>query len=443
MSAKKTEAIDPIRDMPYLTADVPGVGGLIKVRLEDFVVEEVPLYEPADEGTHTFFAIEKRGIDTLGAIRAIARALGKKPIDIGMAGLKDARAIARQVLSVEHVDPRDVLALDIPGIRILWARKHRNKLRLGHLKGNRFIIKLRNIDPDRKKCAETILQTLQARGVPNYFGPQRFGLRGDTWQIGRAIIRQDFKEALDVLLGRPGPTDRGKVRKARELYEAGRFAEAAKLWPPSYREERIACRALAKSKGSLRRAMFAIDKAVKRLYVSAYQSWLFNLVLAERIRRDCMDKLLAGDLAWLHDRGAVFLVDDPAREQPRADRFEISPTGPLFGYRMTQTQGLPGQIESQVLAAEGLCPQDFKQVKGHKVKGGRRPLRFALEDLDFVAGRDDLGPYFELRFFLPSGCYATSVLREVCKTDMRKIYADDQTLQGPDEPQQQADEPDS
>ncbi len=418
-----SENMDSVVDLPYLTAGLGGIGGTIKTFLEDFFVEEVPLYEPIDQGTHVFFCIEKRHVDTLKAVRAIADALGRRAFEIGAAGLKDARAVSRQVLSVEHVEPAAVEALQLPDIRVLWARRHRNKLKLGHLKGNRFAIKLRNVRADYRADAEAILEVLRSRGVPNYFGPQRFGMRGDSWKIGRAIVRQDEKQAIDVLCGAPAEGDSPAVYKARQLYEAGQFHEAAKVWPYNCREERIALKALAKTKGSHRRALFAIDRSVKRLYVSAYQSWLFNQVLAERLRLDALDKLWPGDLAWLHEKGAVFLVEDAAVEQPRADRLEISPSGPLFGSRTTMPQGRAGQMETALLASQEVTPEHFRNVKGQKVRGARRPLRFPLSDLEFATGEDEHGGYFELRFYLPAGCYATSLLREICKTDVRTLDA--------------------
>lgn len=417
------QPLAPAAQMPYLTAEIPGIGGTIRTRVEDFAVEEVPLYEPIDEGTHVFFCIEKRRVDTLRAIRTIAEALGRRPFDIGMAGLKDARAVTRQILSIEHVDPAVVQNLQLPDIQVLWTRRHRNKLKLGHLKGNRFVIKLRNVDPQRRSDVQATLGILLKRGVPNYFGPQRFGLRGDTWAIGRAIVKQDAKEAVDVLAGRPGDFDPPLVRRARELYEQGEYYEASKVWPYTYREERIAVKAMLKNKGNHRRALAAVDRSVKRLYVSAFQSYLFNRILAQRVSLGAIDQLWQGDLAWLHDRGAVFLVEDPAAEQPRADRLEVSPSGPMFGSKTTMAQGKPGEIETQIIASEQVTPQDFRQIKGQKVRGARRPLRFPLSEFDFQAGSDEHGSYFEFRFFLPSGCYATSFLRELCKTDVRQIDA--------------------
>jgi len=414
---------------PFLTRHVQPVPGVVKCRNEDFRVEEVPLYEPCGRGTHTYFTIEKSGLPTLEAVRRVAGALGVAPYQIGYAGLKDARAVTRQIFSVEHVDPDRVAALNLPGIRVLNVARHGNKLRIGHLKGNRFVIRLRRTDPTRLGDVQAVLDVLSKRGVPNYFGPQRFGARGDTWQIGRAMLRQDWDECLDVMLGRPGPSDHGPILAARQHYEAGRYDQAAEAWPWVFRAERRTCRVLAQTRGSRARAFKAIDKALKRFYVSAYQSALFNRVVGERI--DALDRVWEGDLAWRHPQGAVFSVRDVAAEQPRCDRFEISPTGPLFGYRMSQPTGRASEMEAALLAEDGFTVRDFRSPGAHRVKGARRPLRVPLSEVSAEAGVDSHGPFIELRFFLPSGSYALSVIREICKSD---VTGDDQGDVAPEDP---------
>jgi tRNA pseudouridine13 synthase len=405
-----------VASLPYLTADIPPLGGRIKSRPSDFQVEEVPLYEPSGKGTHSYFFIEKTGMSTLRAVREVARALGEPHRNVGYAGMKDANAITRQVFSIEHVPPERIEHLEIPNLRVLWVRPHTNKLRLGHLWGNRFIIRLRGADIGRLDEVRRTLAVLSQRGVPNYFGEQRFGVRGDTWEIGRAMMRQDWVEAVCLMLGRPSEHDRGEVLRARRLFEEGKYEEAARTWPYPFPEARRACLAMARSKGSHKRAFFSVDKAVKRLYLSAYQSHLFNRVVAERI--GMLGQLRAGDLAYRHANGAVFRVVDPAVEQPRADAFEISPSGPLFGYRMTEPEGEALEIESRLLASEGLAPSNFRIPGAHKIKGARRPLRFQPKECDVTTGSDDLGDFYEFRFFLEPGCYATMLLREICKTGL-------------------------
>ncbi len=410
--------------LPFLTADIPGVPAAIKRRYEDFQVEEIAAYEPSGSGDHTYFTIEKRGLATMRAVNDIARALGVPAKNIGLAGLKDARAVTVQTLSIEHTDPERVRELDIPRIKILNVTRHGNKLKIGHLRGNRFRIRLRQIEGERTGDIRAVCETLVTRGVPNYFGSQRFGSRGDTWEIGRAVLMNDPKTAVDLILGTPGPFDKGEVFKARRLYEAGDFAGAAKAWPYGFRDNVRMCRELDRTKGKHNRAFHAVDMRMKKFYVNAFQSYLFNLVLARRINE--IDQIKTGDLAFKHENGAVFRVEDAAAESPRAAAFDISPTGPIYGFKMTEPEGEPAAIESEVLAGQDLKPDDFRAMARMKIHGARRPLRFKPEGLEIDDGQDQYGPYVELRFTLSSGCYATMILAEVCKQHLEEGLEDDQ-----------------
>jgi len=410
-------------DLPYLTAAVPAIHAAIKRRYEDFRVEEIPAYDPCGTGDHCFFTIEKQGIATMRAVSDIARHLGVAPKNIGLAGLKDARAVAVQTLSLEHIDPHRIEQLAIPRIRILGVTRHGNKLKIGHLRGNRFVIRLREVPPERLDDIRSVCDLLIERGAANYFGKQRFGSRGDTWLLGKGVLHNDAQAVVDLMLGRPGPHDTGDVLKARRLYEAENYAAAARAWPFLFRDNARVCRAMAQSKGHHRRAFHAIDPRLKKFYVNAYQSHMFNRVLAERI--DHLDQLQDGDLAYKHDSGSVFLVEDAAKEQPRAEAFEVSPTGPIFGYRMTAAQGEPGRLEQRILDAEKLRLEDFRSLKRMKIHGSRRPLRFRPESLALDTGDDEHGPFVELRFTLPPGCYATMILREICKDGLEEGLGED------------------
>ncbi|MCJ7543944.1 MAG: tRNA pseudouridine(13) synthase TruD, partial [Phycisphaerae bacterium] len=376
----------PTSFLPYLTAHVPGIGGRIKERLEDFRVEELPLYEPCGEGSHIYFRIVKAGVPTPVALERIARYMGVRPGDIGLAGLKDAQAIATQMLSLEHADPARLAAYRDAQVQVVWTGRHGNKLRPGHLAGNRFVVRIRGAGAGQVAAAESVLEVLKRRGVPNYFGPQRFGARGDTADLGRALVRGELTEFLALYLGRSNPADPPDCRAARDAFDAGFLPRAMQLWPRHYANER---RALAawKRTGKAGPAVAAIDKRMRRLYVSASQSRIFNEVLIRRL--DSLDEVWEGDLAEKADNGAGFTVTDPAAEQPRCQRFEISPTGPIVGYRGNLAEGQMGEIEHQVLAAGAVSPEDFRRVGALKVKGGRRALRFALGAPALTAGRDE------------------------------------------------------
>ncbi len=412
-----------LSDLPYLTPDVAPIAGAIKRRYEDFVVEEIPAYEPCGKGDHCFIRIEKTGLATMRAINDIAKALGRNPRDIGTAGLKDARGVTIQTLSLEHADPAEIRDIEIPRIRILNVTRHANKLKVGHLRGNRFRIRLRDVDLSRMDDIRAVCATLEARGVPNYFGQQRFGSRGDSGEIGKAILHQDYKTAVDLMLGRPGPADSGPVLEARRLYEQGEFAQAAKTWPYGMRDCIQACRTLDKTHGNHKRVVMAMNPRLKKLFVNAFQSQLFNEVLGRRINE--IDRVRKGDLACKHENGAVFLVEDADEENPRATAFEISPTGPIFGFKMRNAEGDIAQLEQSVCDRHVENSDVFAKLKGMRLFGTRRPLRFQPDDLSVEPGEDEFGVFVEIRVALAAGCYATALLREICKDRLEEGLDED------------------
>lgn len=401
---------------PYLTAGLSGVGGIIKQDPQDFVVEEVPLYTPCDRGEHTYFEIEKRDLSTLEALERLASALRLPPRDLGYAGLKDRKGVTRQVISVGRIPPEEILALRIPQLEVLWARRHTNKLRVGHLRGNRFRIVIRGVEPSPEKI-EGIFAALRRTGVPNYYGPQRFGNRGDAHRVGRAFLKRDDEGAVRRILGHPAVTEHNpNVVRAREHFMAGELQDARDAFPSTYREERKLLNYLLEPGATHEGARKRLSDTSRKLYCTAYQSFLFNVCLSERLARlgGDLGRFETGDLAFIHRNGAVFQVEDPAAEATRAEAFEVSPSGPIFGKKMPRPTGLEGEIESSVLEREGLRVEDFHQLMPRlKLEGGRRPYRVRVEDLAWELEGVDL----RVQFFLPKGSYATTVLRELTKNE--------------------------
>jgi tRNA pseudouridine13 synthase len=356
--------------------------------------------------------LEKRGLTTYQAMTSIARRLGMPTQDIGYAGLKDARAVTRQMISLDSVESRRVGALELPGIRILRVTRHRNKLKVGHLAGNLFTIRVRAVDEEAVSLAEAVLSEMCRRGVPNYFGAQRFGARRNTHLLGYALLRGDAQAFARLYLGQPRTWENPELRAARAAFDAGDHAAALAQWPSTLVQERRVLAALMRHDADPQPALRVLDKKLRRLFVSAYQSHLFNRLLAQRI--GTFDKLETGDVAFIHASGAAFVVEDQHVEQPRAERLEISPSGPLFGPKMLLAKGRPGRRELDLLRESGLSLADFR-LPGVRLKGARRPFRIPLEDVkvDWDAG-------LVLRFRLPPGSYATEVLREVMKTEARQ-----------------------
>jgi tRNA pseudouridine13 synthase len=404
--------------LSFLTTQYKGVGGVIKTRVEDFFVEELPLYQPRGEGTHVYILIEKREISTMDALGEIARAVGIRRQDIGYAGQKDARAVARQWISIDHIKIEKLQGLLIPKVKMLEFVRHDKKLKVGQLAGNRFVIRFRKLEiaiREAEKIAKDVMEILGKRGVPNFFGSQRFGNRSDSHLLGLAIVKGKTEEFVDLLLGRPDENELPAFSEARRLYERGDYKGAFDKWPYSFADQRRAMKTLIETGGDKRKAYNVVDKNLKKFFVSAYQSEIFNRVLTARMPD--IDKLLKGDMAYKHISGAMFKVEDTAIEQPRCEAFEISPTGPLVGGRMAALTGEAGEIENRILAKTQLEQRDLEQL-GNYVRGGRRPLRFGPRNWAVSSGTDGLGQYLELKFELDAGSYATTLLREISKNDI-------------------------
>lgn len=392
----------------YLTDKLPGSGGRIKLDPDDFRVEEIPLYLPGGEGEHLYLDVEKRGLTTFELLQQLARALGVKERELGYAGLKDARATTRQTISVPGVTPEQALALELPGVRILGARRHGNKLRLGHLAGNRFAIRVRDVAPGALEAALDILHVLADLGVPNRFGPQRYGVLGNSHRVGHTLLRGDHAGALAEVIGDPAAITDPRWRQAAAAFAAGDLDAALAALPGRMRDERRMLQLLRDGR-SPREALLSLPRKRLRLYLSALQSHLFDRLLAMRL--DSLGTIWAGDLAYKHANGACFTVTDPQAEQPRADAFEISPSAPLFGYKVTLASGQAGILERALLDKERLEPAAFRLREGLAMEGERRPLRVPLADFKASAAGQDL----LLEFALPRGSFATSVLAEVMK----------------------------
>jgi tRNA pseudouridine13 synthase len=337
--------------LPLVTADLPGSGGTLRRSPEDFQVDEVPAYLPSGTGPHLYLRVEKRGRTTRDVVRDLARRLGVPDRDAGYAGLKDRDAVTTQWLSFPVARDPDPAALEGPGVRVLEASRHANKLRPGHARGNVFGIVVHGGDLARARaCAAA----LEARGLPNFFGPQRFGVEGRNAEVGRAILRGEAT------------------------------AEA-------------------------RRA--ARDRFLRRLSISAWQSLLFNRWLAARMADGLFATALRGDVLKKLDTGGLFTCEDPEVDGPRVARFEVSPAGPMFGHKLRAAEHEALAREERLLAQDGVSPADLARGGG-EAEGTRRPARLRV-----TVSLEPAGDGYRAAFELPKGSYATVVMRELAKSE--------------------------
>lgn len=449
----------------YLTHDVPGIGGRLKVRPEDFLVEELPAYHPSGEGEHLYLFVQKIDMATGHLVRLIADHYGVPRHAVGVAGLKDKRAVTTQLVSVHLPGKKetDFPPLQHTSVSVLWSDRHANKLRRGHLHGNRFIIRVRDVEPGKVVHAMRTMSILARRGVPNRIGPQRFGVLANNHEVGRALLRFDHQAALDALLG---PSERFPQfqRDARIAYAEGRFADAFDLLPRSMHTERRVLSFLMRGRNA-RDACRAIEPMEYSFYLTALQSAAFNRVLDARLNAGTFDRLLLGDLAFKHENGAVFAVDESVQADPTTEErlrtLSISPSGPMWGAGMTRagttpTEGLSAGVdglELEALGALGVTPDDFDEHarraggrrsgrrrgrdsgsadsgSGNSVAGVRRALRVPLRLPDIEAGVDEHGAYIKCVFELPRGAFATTVMSEIMKTDAGLGGLTDEQTQG-------------
>jgi tRNA pseudouridine13 synthase len=315
----------------------------LKTSPEDFEVEEVPAYQPSGEGEHLYLWVEKKGRSTAEAARALARHLGISERDISYAGMKDKVAITRQLFSVPAKVEAEVKAFVDPDVKVLWAKRHKNKLRTGHLWGNRFTLRARGVAD--AAAVSRALEQVAREGMPNFFGEQRFGKADDNAGFGKKLLL------------------RQKLEKKPDRFQ-------------------------------------------RKLYLSAFQSLLFNRLLEARLREGTLSRALRGDVLKKHETGGEFVCADPATDQPRMDAFEVSAAGPLFGPEMTPAAAEVAAAEEALLRAEGLQLSDFERGGG-ETEGARRFYRVRPID---AAAVDEGEGVVKLTFALPRGSYATVLI---------------------------------
>lgn len=338
--------------LPFLT-DTPGIGGLLKSSPEDFVVDEIPLYEPCGEGEFLYLRVRKRDVSATELTAHLAQILGTSANEIGMAGRKDRCAVTTQWVSVPAASLDDPARINTDRIHVLESHRHRHKLRTGHLAGNRFEIVLREPHPtapsELRQRVDSIAEDIQRLGFLNYYGEQRFGRANDTDETGFQLLRG------------------GNVRR--------------------------------------------LKKSAFRFALSAAQSRLFNDWAAVRARDGLTHCVLHGDVMQVVASGGCFVCTDVQAEKQRFETGETVLTGPVFGPKMRMPDGVPAEREAEVLRRFDLTLEAFSRFR--KLTRGTRRALLVRPDGFSAAVTDNT---VRLRFSLPSGAYATSLLREFIKS---------------------------
>ncbi len=322
-----------LAELPFATGDLPAVTGVLKHVPEDFYVEEIPSYAPSGEGEHLYVFFEKRGMNTPDATRAIAQRLGARAEEAGWAGLKDRQAVTRQWASFHHAATPPLDHFEIEGVRVLEISRHVNKLRTGHLRGNRFTLKLRDVPAAHDARVVDAIQFLRAHGMPNYYGSQRFGHEG-----------RNLSGAVRWLVDGERPPHKPFLRK---------------------------------------------------LFASTLQSALFNVWLGARVRTGLLAAAVPGDVMRKEDTGGLFECESAEIDGPRVASWEISATGPMFGSRMRVATLAAKAAEDQLAAAWGVTTAHFARAKKFG-EGARRVARVRPEAFRMDRVGDDLVLSFEL-----------------------------------------------
>ncbi len=428
-----------------------GIGGVIREAVDDFVVEEVLvdgskanidgavpseiLGSSSQRQRYLLCVLVKRNWDNFIAVKNVAKQLGIDQGRIQIAGIKDAKAITAQHITIEDGTVEDASRVNVKDIQLYPAGYLREALSLFYLLGNQFTIKIKAVKLKEKTVENRISQTqkeLEALGgIPNFFGHQRFGTtRPITHLVGKALVRGDFEEAAMLFLAKPSPHEHPASRQARrELQLTKNFKQALENFPRQLRFERLMLSHLADKPSDFVGAFQRLPLKLQQLFVQAHQSYLFNRFLSERVKHGySLSKAEVGDFVVAVERSGLPLTTmvknvtaetlGGVNERIAAGKLRVAL--PIVGVRQKLSQGIMGQIELAILEEEEIKLENL-QVNALSRAGGKGGLRTAVTPIrDFKlksvsANANGKGCQAELSFMLFRGSYATVVLREIMK----------------------------
>ncbi len=403
--------------------ETQGIGGGLRQSIEDFTVEEVlangstAKIEPDNIAHITGFdrylicVLVKRNIDTFQAVQAVANKLGVTTDRIHIGGIKDARALTAQHVSISRMLPEQIGQVETPKLRLYPLGFSKEKIHSDLLYGNQFYITIRAIEHPKTvivQCIEDVNDELSTLGgCPNFFGHQRFGTtRPVTHLVGKHILRGEWEEATLTFLAKPSAFEHPQSRQVRkQLWDTRNFKDALRHFPPRLTFERSMLSHLAMRSGDFTGAFHRLPKKLRQLFVQAYQSYLFNRFLSENIQHG----LLQGD-----PKEYTYKLTIDNREYPAL---------PLVGYQQTLSGGKQGEIEKKILEDEEVEQNDFKipLVPELSSKGKLRTAVTPVKDFKMDESVEDEANKgkrkVSLSFALTKGSYATVLLRELMKPE--------------------------
>jgi tRNA pseudouridine13 synthase len=445
-------ALDKMLGITVYATETAGIGGTIRRAVDDFLVEEVlvdgsvasiektensyPLGASTKRQCHLICVLVKRRWDTFVAIKNIAEQLGIEQTRIHIAGIKDAKAITAQHITIENVTMEEAEKINIKDIEVRPVGYFRDALSQFYLLGNQFTIIVKAV-----KHAESTIKTRLTKiigklevvgGIPNFFGHQRFGTtRAITHQVGKAIVNGDFRQAAMLFLANPSPHEHPDSRQAREELQSNQdFARASQNFPRQLRFERLMLHHLAEKPNDFIGAFKQLPFKLQMLFVQAHQSYLFNRFLSERIRNGfSLNTAEIGDYVVNVERLGLpmnktgKLVEAETRteinESIKAGKMRVAL--PLVGFGQRLSEGEMGQIESHILEEEYVKRESFRVQELPRIsgKGELRPVvspvrDFNLENISHDE-ENEAEKKVKVSFMLLRGSYATMLLRELMK----------------------------
>jgi len=447
--ALRVPSLESALGIEIYASSARGIHGRIRSRPEDFVVEEVltdgsrasvqpssEKHPPLGHGRYLICVLIKKGWDTLVVVTNIADQIGVSPERISIAGMKDTRALTAQHISIGGVPPDKVLKVDLENVIVDPTRFSSEKISPKLLFGNQFNITIDSVGLSPRtvqRRIERIREELtDLGGIPNFFGHQRFGtVRPITHRVGRCLVKENFEEAALIFLSEPSPYEYPRARRARRrLKETQDYRSGLKIFPRRFIYERLMLKHLSKNPKDFPGAFRRLPTKLRRLFVQAYQSYLFNRFLSERMKRGIpIGKPQIGDYVVSLDEIGLPTFD--SRKAVHSNILEIGQKVregkmavalPLIGYKQSPSDGVQGGIEEKILEEEGTEPTDFRIQKMPEASAPgvlRRSLApildLIIKDGERSTRQDELSIKFS--FGLHRGSYATVVLREFMKPE--------------------------